>query len=78
MPKWQSDKLNYVFFYQQLMVAQKNGIIRFYDILSQQPFMTLSATTTPLKCADWSTVNPVRVGAVACNEWKIWDISQSR
>lgn len=60
------------------MVAQKNGIIRFYDILSQRPFMTLSATTTPLKCADWSTVNPVRIGAVACNEWKIWDISQSR
>lgn len=60
----------------KLLVAQKNGTIRIYDIVSQRPFMSFSTLTSPLKCVDWSTANPIRVGGVVSNEWEIWDISQ--
>ena len=59
-------------------MAQKNGTVRIYDIVSQRPFMSFGTLTSPLKCVDWSTANPIRVGGVVSNEWEIWDISQYR
>ena len=60
------------------MVAQKNGLIRFYDLLSQQPIMSLSTGQVPLMSADWSSTNDLLVGAVARDDWIIWDMSKSR
>lgn len=63
---------------QQLMVAQKNGLVRFYDLLSQQPIMSLSTGQVPLISADWCIRNPLKIGAVARDDWLIWDKSKSR
>jgi len=60
------------------MVAEKNGIIRFYDLVSQQPIMSLSAGQVPLISADWCKTNALKVGAVASDDWLIWDMSKSR
>lgn len=60
------------------MVAEKNGIIRFYDLVSQQPIMSLSAGQVPLISADWCKTNALKVGAVAMDDWLIWDMSKSR
>lgn len=60
------------------MVAEKNGIVRFYDLVSQQPIMSLSAGQVPLISADWCKTNALKVGAVASDDWLIWDMSKSR
>ena len=60
------------------MVAEKNGIIRFYDLVSQQPIMSLSTEQLPLISADWCKANALKVGAVARDDWLIWDMSKSR
>ena len=67
-----------IYHVQQLMVAEKNGIVRFYDLVSQQPIMSLSAGHVPLISADWCTTNALKVGAVASDDWLIWDMSKSR
>lgn len=61
----------------KLMVAEKNGKIRFYDMVTQQPFMSLETGGGTLLSADWSVCNPSRVGAVVGGEWMIWDITRS-
>jgi nuclear pore complex protein Nup37 len=60
------------------MVAEKNGIVRFYDLVSQQPIMSLSVGRVPLIDADWCATDPLKVGAVALDDWYIWDMSKSR
>ena len=60
------------------MVAQKNGLVRFYDLQSQQPILSLSTGQVPLMYADWCTNNALRVGAVARDDWLVWDMSKSR
>ena len=60
------------------MVAQKNGLVRFYDLVSQQPIMSLSTEQLPLISADWCLTNDLKVGAVARDDWLIWDMSKSR
>ena len=60
------------------MVAEKNGIIRFYDLVSQQPIMSLSTEQLPLISVDWCKANALKVGAVARDDWLIWDMSKSR
>ena len=60
------------------MVAEQSGKIRFYDITSMRPIMSLNVGLKPIFSADWSPVNPLKVGAVAGNDWYIWDVSKSR
>ena len=67
-----------VYHFQQLMVAEKNGFIRFYDLISQRPIMSLSAGQVPLISADWCKTNGLKAGAVASDDWLIWDMSKSR
>lgn len=62
----------------QLMVAEKKGTIRFYDLMSQQAILSLDCGQSPLMSADWCLTNTIKVGAVAGNDWLIWDIAQSR
>ena len=60
------------------MVAEKNGTIRFYDLLAQQAILSLESEQMPLMSAHWCLKNTFKVGAVAGNDWLIWDITRSR
>ncbi|ELW71583.1 Nucleoporin Nup37 [Tupaia chinensis] len=60
-----------------LMVAEKNGTIRFYDLLAQQAILSLESEQVPLMSAHWCLKNTFKVGAVAGNDWLIWDITRS-
>ena len=60
------------------MVAEKCGRVRFYDVTTDLPIMTLDAHTPPLMAADWASSDSLRVGGVAANNWCIWDMSKSR
>uniref|UniRef100_A0A8C5PZC8 Nucleoporin Nup37 n=1 Tax=Leptobrachium leishanense TaxID=445787 RepID=A0A8C5PZC8_9ANUR len=61
----------------KLMVAEKKGAIRFYDLMTQQAVLSLESTQSPLMSADWSLKNTLRVGAVAGNDWIIWEMPHS-
>ncbi|XP_067907231.1 nucleoporin Nup37 [Heterodontus francisci] len=61
----------------KLMVAEKNGIIRFYDLVTLQAILSLDCGQMPLLSADWCLGNTIKVGAVAGNDWLIWDITRS-
>ena len=60
------------------MVAEKKGIIRFYNVLNQQPIMSLDCVRSPLLSADWCLGNSLKVAAVAGSEWCLFDTSRSR
>ncbi|XP_035003843.1 nucleoporin Nup37 [Hippoglossus stenolepis] len=61
----------------KLMVAEKKGTIRFYDLVTQQAILSLDCGQSPLMSADWCLTNTIKVGAVAGNDWLIWDITRS-
>ncbi|KAM9824472.1 nucleoporin Nup37 [Neosynchiropus ocellatus] len=61
----------------KLMVAEKKGTIRFYDLVNQQAILSLDCGQSPLMSADWCLVNTIKVGAVAGNDWLIWDTTRS-
>ncbi|POI32949.1 hypothetical protein CIB84_003298, partial [Bambusicola thoracicus] len=61
----------------KLMVAEKNGTIRFYDLCTHQAILSLECQQTPLMSADWCLKNTLRIGAVAGSDWLIWDIACS-
>ncbi|TNN25329.1 Nucleoporin Nup37 [Liparis tanakae] len=61
----------------QLMVAEKKGTIRFYDLLTQQAILSLDCDQAPLTSADWCFANTIKVGAAAGNDWLVWDITRS-
>ncbi|XP_043823371.1 nucleoporin Nup37 isoform X2 [Dromiciops gliroides] len=61
----------------KLMVAEKNGTIRFYDLITQQAILSLESEQMPLMSAHWCLRNTFKVGAVAGNDWLIWDITRS-
>uniref|UniRef100_A0A3Q2NTP5 Nucleoporin Nup37 n=1 Tax=Fundulus heteroclitus TaxID=8078 RepID=A0A3Q2NTP5_FUNHE len=61
-----------------LMVAEKKGTIRFYDLVTQQAILSLDCGHSgPLMSADWCLANTIKVGAVVGNDWLIWDITRS-
>lgn len=60
------------------MVAEKNGTIRFYDLITHQAILSLECEQRPLMSADWCLKNTLRIGAVAGSDWLIWDITRSR
>ncbi|XP_030643041.1 nucleoporin Nup37 [Chanos chanos] len=61
----------------KLMVAEKKGTVRFYDLVTQQAILSLDCGQTPLLSADWCLSNTVKVGAVTGTDWVIWDITRS-
>ncbi|XP_008593079.1 PREDICTED: nucleoporin Nup37-like, partial [Galeopterus variegatus] len=69
--------ISFYFSVLQLMVAEKNGTIRFYDLLAQQAILSLESEQMPLMSAHWCLKNTFKVGAVAGNDWLIWDITRS-
>lgn len=61
----------------KLLVAEKSGIVRFYNVITLQPIMSLDCNATPLMSADWCSGNHLKVGCVAASEWFEWEMSQS-
>uniref|UniRef100_A0A3P9HGS1 Nucleoporin Nup37 n=1 Tax=Oryzias latipes TaxID=8090 RepID=A0A3P9HGS1_ORYLA len=59
----------------KLMVAEKKGTVRFYDLATHQAILSLDCG--PIASADWCFSNPIKVGAVSGNDWLIWDITRS-
>uniref|UniRef100_T1IQ05 Nucleoporin Nup37 n=1 Tax=Strigamia maritima TaxID=126957 RepID=T1IQ05_STRMM len=62
---------------EKLMVAEKKGIIRFYNLITQQPLMSLDSNKQPLLMADWCNQNSLEVGCAAGSDCCIWDTSRS-
>jgi len=60
------------------MVAEKKGIIRFYNVQSQHPIMSLDCGHMPLMSADWCHGNSLQVAAAASTDWFVFDTSRSR
>ncbi|RUS90847.1 hypothetical protein EGW08_001354 [Elysia chlorotica] len=61
----------------KLMVAQKDGLIRFFSLHNQQPIQSLSCNQSPLLSADWSRHSNLLVGAVCGSDWLVFDVSSS-
>ena len=61
----------------KLLVGEKNGVIRMYNVRSQQAIMSVDAGTIPMLSADWSP-NPLKVACIASGELIVWDVSRPR
>lgn len=61
----------------KLLVAEKNGLIRMYNVRSQQAIMSLDSGVVPLTAADWGP-NPLNVVSMAGGELVFWDVSRPR
>ncbi|XP_070534305.1 nucleoporin Nup37-like isoform X2 [Ptychodera flava] len=61
----------------KLMVAEKKGTIRFYDLITHQPIMSLDAGHVTLMSADICFLDPVRIGCIANGNWMMWDSTRS-
>jgi nuclear pore complex protein Nup37 len=68
--------VDFTFF--QLMVGEKNGTIRFYNLIDQQPILSLACGHSPLLSVDWCHSNALGVSAVAGTELLLFDTSKSR
>ena len=62
----------------KLMIAEKKGIIRFYNLESIKPVMSFDCDKYPLLSADWCLSNNLLIGCVSGSEILIWDTSISR
>ncbi|XP_015123768.1 nucleoporin Nup37 [Diachasma alloeum] len=59
----------------KLLVAEKNGLIRMYNVRCEQAIMSLDAGVVPLSSADWAP-NPLKVACLAAGELLVWDVSR--
>ncbi|XP_014204873.1 nucleoporin Nup37 isoform X2 [Copidosoma floridanum] len=59
----------------KLLVAEKLGIIRMYNVRSQQAIMSMDASKVPLMTADWSP-NSLKVACLAAGELCLFDVSR--
>eukprot|EP01135_Chromosphaera_perkinsii_P010616 Nk52_evm16s2192 gene=Nk52_evmTU16s2192 len=59
----------------KLMVAEKSGIIRFYNLNNYTPVISFKCPFGPLLSADWALGNESSIGAVAGGRWVVWDVS---
>lgn len=62
----------------KLLVAEKCGVIRMYNIETQRAILSLDAGHCPLMAADWSPSNCSRVGCVAGGDLVIRDVTAAR
>ena len=58
-------------------MAEKRGVIRFYNLDAEVPIRTLYCPQMPLMQADWLPSNSLKVGAVGGASWYLWDVSNS-
>ncbi|XP_066583643.1 nucleoporin Nup37 [Prorops nasuta] len=59
----------------KLMVAEKNGIIRMYNVKSQQALMSLDSGVAPLTSAEWG-IDPMKIISLAAGELLFWDVTR--
>ncbi|KAJ8675734.1 hypothetical protein QAD02_011520 [Eretmocerus hayati] len=59
----------------KLLVAEKGGIMRMYNVQTQQAIMSVDADVVPLMTADWGP-NPLKVACVSSGELVVWDMSR--
>jgi len=68
----------------KLMVAERAGVVRFYNVSNQQTILSLDTNATlglldPLSSADLCPGNPLLVGGVVASSGQrlVWDVSRS-
>lgn len=62
----------------KLLVAEKGGTVRLYNVEQQQAILSFDTQLVPLTAADWSPVNCCRVAALADGHLVLWDTTRSR
>jgi len=62
-------------FVPQLLVAEKSGLIRIFDIDSQTPVQSFECFEYPLISCDWCPVNDIFIGCSTASDLFIWDTS---
>ena len=68
-----------------MLVGERSGLIRFYDLLSMSAFMSVecnSSTMSPMShqrlCSiDWSASDITRLDVLTDNMWNVFDTSSS-
>lgn len=60
----------------KLMVAEKNGILHMFNIVSYHPILSLDCGTGPLLSADWSLYNSLLIATSIRSDVIIWDLSK--
>ena len=55
----------------QLMVSEKIARIQFYDLIAEQPIVSLDAGRVTMMSADWCPENSMLVGATANENWHV-------
>ncbi|CAG2174874.1 unnamed protein product, partial [Oppiella nova] len=69
--KWHKSDPN------KLFIAEKKGIIRFYNCQTKRPLMSCDCNRFPLLSADWSPTNSLFITCVAGTDVFFWDTSLS-
>jgi len=60
----------------KLMVAEKNGILHMFNIVSYHPILSLDCGDGPLLSADWSLYNSLLIATSIRSDVIIWDLSK--
>lgn len=69
--RWSADEPS------KILVAEKKGIIRLYNIEQEQPVLSLESDIFPLLDVDWSPNNHYKVAGIARGYLLVWDTSKS-
>lgn len=69
--RWSADEPN------KILVAEKKGIIRLYNVEQEQPVLSLESDVFPINDVDWSPSNHCKVAIVARGYLLVWDTSKS-
>lgn len=59
----------------KLLVAEKIGLIRFYNVETQRPILSLDVGK-PLSSAHWAPFDTQLVGSVQHGELLLWDLTR--
>lgn len=70
--KWSADEPN------KILVAEKKGIIRLYNVEQEQPVYSLESDIFPLMDVDWCPSNHCKIAGVASGYLLVWDTTKSR
>lgn len=62
----------------KLLVGEKNGTVRMYDVEKQQAILSFETNEIPLLSADWSPANCSLVAALAGGNLVIWNITRPK
>ncbi|RZF35924.1 hypothetical protein LSTR_LSTR008494 [Laodelphax striatellus] len=60
----------------KLLVGEKNGTVRIYNVERQQAILSFETFQTPLLAADWSPANSLLVAAIAGGSLFVWNITR--